>query len=92
MAKEANDKITPDLFQSERRPGRPRSNPLTREEQVRLNKRRQLRRDREKGLRRVELKLEEHVYTELSEQAAAKGISRSALIEQLLKQTLNTES
>lgn len=88
MAKEANDKITPDLFQSERRPGRPRSNPLTREEQMRLNKRRQLRRDREKGLRRVELKLDASMYEELNRQAEALGLSRSALIETLLKQAL----
>ncbi|EGN75067.1 Ribbon-helix-helix protein, copG family [Idiomarina sp. A28L] len=88
MAKEANDKITPDLFQSERRPGRPRSNPLTREEQMRLNKRRQLRRDKEKGLRRVELKLEAAMYEELNRQAETLGLSRSALIETLLKQAL----
>lgn len=91
MAKEANDKITPDLFQSERRPGRPRSNPLTREEQMRLNKRRQLRRDREKGLRRVELKLEVSMYEELNRQAETLGISRSALIEKLLTHALENK-
>ncbi|RUO22205.1 LexA regulated protein [Aliidiomarina iranensis] len=88
MAKEASDKITPDLFQSERRPGRPRSNPLSREEQMRLNKRRQLRRDKEKGLKRVELKIAASMYEELHERSEALGISRNALIERLLKQAL----
>ena len=49
MAKESSDLVTPDLFQSDRRPGRPRTNPLPREVQVRVNKRRQLQRDRKNG-------------------------------------------
>lgn len=88
MAKEANDKVTADLFQTEKRPGRPRSNPLPRADQLRFNKRRQLRRDKENGLRRVELKLPEAMYNTLNEQANAQGISRSALIEQLLTNAL----
>lgn len=88
MAKESSDLVTPDLFQSERRPGRPRTNPLPREVQVRVNKRRQLQRDRKNGLRRVELKLDETMYETLNRQAEEQGISRSALIEQILQQAL----
>ncbi|RUO35206.1 LexA regulated protein [Aliidiomarina sanyensis] len=91
MAKESADKVTPDLFQTEKRPGRPRTNPLPREQQLRLNKRRQLQRDKAKGLRRVELKLTQDMYDTLTDHAEAQGISRGALIEQLLKAALKTE-
>ncbi|WP_194755437.1 LexA regulated protein [Aliidiomarina indica] len=91
MAKEAADKITPDLFQAEKRPGRPRTNPLPREQQLRLNKRRQLQRDKAKGLRRVELKLADELYNALTEQAEAQGISRSTLIENLIMKGMRTK-
>ena len=55
MAKEQTDRTTLDLFADERRPGRPKTNPLSRDEQLRINKRNQLRRDKVRGLRRVEL-------------------------------------
>ena len=38
MAKIATDRTTIDLFAHEKRPGRPRTNPLPREEQLKLNK------------------------------------------------------
>ncbi|RUO25902.1 LexA regulated protein [Aliidiomarina minuta] len=92
MAKEATDKVTIDLFQHQRRPGRPRTNPLTRAEQMKLNKRRQLKRDKERGLRRIELKVEESVYEALNERAETCGLSRSQLIEKLLTEALATET
>ena len=57
MAKEQTDRITLVLFADERRPGRPKTSPLSRDEQLRINKRNQLKRDRVRGLRRVELKM-----------------------------------
>ncbi|VTP65222.1 LexA regulated protein [Leclercia adecarboxylata] len=57
MAKEHTDRTTLDLFANERRPGRPKTNPLSRDEQLRINKRNQLKRDKSRGLKRVELKL-----------------------------------
>jgi len=84
MAKETSDKVTIDLFQNQRRPGRPKTNPLPREEQMRHNKRRQLQRDRDNGLRRVELKIHESLYQKLNQQAEQQGISRSELIAQVL--------
>lgn len=88
MAKESTDTVTIDLFQGQRRPGRPRTNPLSRAEQMKLNKRRQLKRDKARGLRRIELKVEESVYQALNEQAEQDGVSRSQLIEQLLIESL----
>lgn len=84
MAKEQTDRTTLDLFADERRPGRPKTSPLSREEQLRINKRNQLQRDRVNGLRRVELKMNEEAVDILNRLAQERDISRSELIEQML--------
>lgn len=89
MAKESTDNVTIDLFQGQRRPGRPKTNPLSRAEQLKINKRRQLRRDKARGLKRIELKVEESVYHALNERAALAGISRSQLIEDILSDVMS---
>lgn len=89
MAKEQKDRTTLDLFASERRPGRPKTSQLSRDEQLRINKRNQLKRDKANGLQRVELKLSTDAVNQLTGLAAEKQLSRSELIELLL---LKTES
>ena len=84
MAKEQTDRTTLDLFANERRPGRPKTNPLSRHEQLRINKRNQLKRDKNRGLKRVELKLNADAVDALNELADARKISRSELIEEML--------
>ncbi|EJL85881.1 LexA regulated protein [Pantoea sp. BIGb0393] len=84
MAKEQTDRTTLDLFADERRPGRPKTSPLTRDEQLRINKRNQLKRDKVRGLRRVELKMSSEAVDALSTLADQQNISRSELIEQML--------
>lgn len=84
MAKEQTDRTTLDLFADERRPGRPKTNPLSRDEQLRINKRNQLRRDKVRGLRRIELKINEEAVEALNSLAEAQNISRSELIERML--------
>jgi hypothetical protein len=84
MAKEQTDRTTLDLFANERRPGRPKTNPLSRDEQLRINKRNQLKRDKSRGLKRVELKLNADAVDALNELAAAREMSRSELIEEML--------
>ncbi|OAT53719.1 LexA regulated protein [Providencia heimbachae] len=91
MAKEQTDRTTLDLFAEERRPGRPKTSPLSRDEQLRINKRNQLRRDKVKGLRRVELKLNEEAVAILNQLAEEKNISRSELIEEILMSQLELE-
>ncbi|WP_348731761.1 LexA regulated protein [Rheinheimera texasensis] len=88
MAKISSDRTTIDLFAHEKRPGRPKTNPLPREEQLKLNKRNQVRRDRSKGLKRIESKIPEDLYQKLDARAQALQTTRSALIEQLLTQAL----
>ncbi|OON38937.1 LexA regulated protein [Izhakiella australiensis] len=84
MAKENTDRTTIDLFADERRPGRPKTNPLSRDEQLRINKRNQLKRDKVRGLRRVELKLTAEAVDALNQLAESRQISRSELIEEML--------
>ncbi|MCI5763826.1 LexA regulated protein [Actinobacillus porcinus] len=92
MAKQDLDCITLDLFADERRVGRPKSNPLSRKQQIRINKRNQLRRDRACGLKRIELKLHTHLVRQLEERAIRQGLSRAELIENILQTHLNIQS
>ncbi|WP_417763809.1 LexA regulated protein [Shewanella sp.] len=91
MAKESTDRTTIDLFANEKRRGRPRSNPLSREQQLRVNKRNQIKRDREKGLKRIELKVSQELFDALNEKASDSNISRSQLIEIILQDTLTRQ-
>ena len=88
MAKIATDRTTIDLFAHEKRPGRPRTNPLPRDEQLKLNKRNQIKRDRSKGLKRIECKVSEQLYEQLSLSAEQQNMTRSAYIEWVLEQAL----
>lgn len=89
MAKQDSDCITEDLFALVPKVGRPRTNPLSREQQIRINKRNQLKRDRSSGLKRVELKLHTDMVDALEKVAVLKGISRGQLIERILNEYLN---
>lgn len=91
MAKEIADLTTLDLFNDEKRPGRPKTNPFSREVQVKINKRNQVKRDKNKGLKRVEFKLHTETFEQLDNLARHKGISRSDLIESLIVRALATE-
>ena len=84
MAKEQADRTTFDLFASEKRRGRPRSNPLSRSQQLKVNKRNQILRDKAKGLKRIELKVSQELYDVLNEKALEENLSRAQLIESML--------
>ncbi|OYD23103.1 LexA regulated protein [Oceanimonas baumannii] len=88
MAKQEADRTTLDLFADERRPGRPKTNPLPRQVQLKLNKRNQLKRDRERGLHRIELKVDEQLFSKLNVLANERRLSRAELIQTLLQQQL----
>ncbi|MCW8831712.1 MAG: LexA regulated protein [Colwellia sp.] len=92
MAKEVTDLTTIDLFHDEKRPGRPKTSPHSRDVQIRINKRNQVKRDKNKGLKRVEFKIHQNLFEELEGMAKSKGISRSELIEMLLIKSLAKES
>ncbi|MCC5824746.1 LexA regulated protein [Alkalimonas sp.] len=88
MAKSSSDRTTPDLFALEKRPGRPRTNLLPRQEQLKFNKRNQVKRDREKGLKRIEFKVPAELYQQLSKAAEQAQLTRSAYLEQVLTKVL----
>ena len=84
MAKEISDLTTFDLFQDEKRPGRPKTSPHPRNVQIKINKRNQVKRDKDNGLKRVEFKIHHSLFEQLEKLAKIKNISRSELIEALL--------
>ena len=91
MAKEIADLTTIDLFQNEKRPGRPKTSPHPRNFQIRINKRNQVKRDKNKGLKRVEFKIHHSLFEQLEQLAETQKISRSELIELLLIESLATK-
>lgn len=90
MAKQSADVTTIDLFSEEKRAGRPRTNPNPRSVQLRINKRNQVKRDKAKGLKRVEFKIQQELFEQLDQLAVSKSMSRSQLIEELLTDALQT--
>ncbi|MBU3823285.1 MAG: LexA regulated protein [Candidatus Oceanisphaera merdipullorum] len=88
MAKQDDDTTTLDLFADERRPGRPKTNPLPRHAQLKLNKRNQLQRDRARGLSRIELKVDQAMLDKLNLLATEQQLSRADLIQALLLEQL----
>jgi len=92
VAKELTDLTTIDLFNDEKRPGRPKTSPHPRNVQIRINKRNQVKRDKSNGLKRVEFKVHLSLFEQLEELAKSKKINRSELIETLLIKSLAKES
>ena len=88
MAKEVTDLTTIDLFNNEKRPGRPKTSPHSRSVQIKINKRNQVKRDKNNGLKRVEFKIHHSLFEQLEALAKTKNISRSELIEALLIESL----
>ncbi|WP_386692787.1 MULTISPECIES: LexA regulated protein [unclassified Lonepinella] len=91
MAKQDADCITLDLFANEKRVGRPKTNPLSREQQIRINKRNQIRRDKSSGLKRIELKLHHHLIQKLEDLATHNNVSRADVIENILQNYFNIQ-
>jgi len=92
MAKAFNDRTTIDLFANEKSRGRPKTNPLSRKDQLLVNKRNQIKRDKAKGLKRVELKVDEELFNTLNELADTHQLSRAQVIETLLVTQINSLS
>ncbi len=89
MAKEVADLTTIDLFSDDKRPGRPKTNPHSRSVQIKINKRNQVKRDKNNGLKRVEFKIHENLIEQLDKLAKETGTNRSELIESLLIKAIN---
>jgi hypothetical protein len=88
MAKQLSDLTTIDLFSNDKRPGRPKTNPHSRSVQVKINKRNQVKRDKNNGLKRVEFKIHQNLIEKLDQLAKDAGKNRSEVIESLLVEAL----
>lgn len=84
------DRTTIDLFEDQRRPGRPKTNPYPREVQLKHNKRYQLKRDKANGLKRIEFKVSSSLFDALNDVAKQRSMSRSELIESILSSAVGT--
>lgn len=88
MSVQLEDRTTIDMF-AERQRGRPKSNPYPRDVQIRVNKRSQRQRDRQKGLRRLEVKMSEELVQRIDEYAAKQKCSRAEVVEMSVDDWLN---
>jgi hypothetical protein len=80
MSIQLEDRSTIDMFSRPER-GRPRTNPYDRNTQLKLSKRLQRDRDKNKGMRRIEVKLNIDVIEVLDALATELGLSRAGVIE-----------
>jgi len=92
MAKEVTDQTTIDLFSQEKRPGRPKTNPYSRDLQLKINKRNQVKRDKHNGLKRVEFKIHQSVYEQLEALAKQRGVNRNELIQSIIMGSLTNQN
>ncbi len=83
MSIQTEDRTTIDMFSRPER-GRPKTSPYDRCTQLKLSKRLQRNRDKHKGMRRVEVKLNLDVVEVLDALAADLGLSRAEVIESSL--------
>jgi len=75
MAKASSDRNTIDLFG--KAPGRPRTQPLTRKDQLKLNKRAQREKEKALGLKRLELIVEQDTIDKLDQLCELNGLKRA---------------
>lgn len=88
MSIHPEDRTTIDMF-APSRPGRPRSSPYDRNQQLRINKRIQRQRDRQRGLQRLEVKLESEVVERLDDVCDDLNLSRAEVLELALRHWLH---
>lgn len=75
MAKSSADRNTIDLFGASR--GRPRSQPLSRKDQLKRNKRLQREKEKALGLKRLELVVDEETIAKLDQLCELNDVKRS---------------
>ncbi|TYL48234.1 LexA regulated protein [Marinomonas sp. IMCC 4694] len=86
MAKASSDRNTIDLFGTT--PGRPRTQPLTRKDQLKINKRAQRVKEKAQGLKRLELIVEQEVLDKLDQLCEKNGLKRAEWLTQQINQSL----
>lgn len=88
MSVQPEDRTTLDMFTVAQR-GRPRKNPYDRTLQCRVNKRTQRQRDKQRGVQRLEIRLEQTIVQQLDKSCEQLGLNRAQVLELALKQWLH---
>ncbi|MCB5161379.1 LexA regulated protein [Marinomonas algarum] len=88
MAKASSDRNTIDLFGKS--PGRPRTQPLTRKDQLKINKRAQRQKEKAQGLKRLELIIEQELVEKLDLLCEQSGLKRAEWISQQINKSLSS--
>ncbi len=88
MSIQQEDRTTIDMFSRPER-GRPKTSPYDRSTQLKLSKRLQRNRDKHKGMRRIEVKLNSDIVEVLDALAEDLGLSRAEVIENGLMRLLD---
>lgn len=87
MAKASSDRNTIDLFG--KAPGRPRTQPLTRKDQLKINKRAQREKEKALGLKRLELVVEQDTIDKLDQLCELNGIKRAEWLTLQINKSLS---
>lgn len=87
MAKASSDRNTIDLFGKS--PGRPRTQPLTRKDQIKINKRAQREKDKAQGLKRLELIIEQDIIDKLDKLCEMNGLKRAEWLTLQINKSLD---
>lgn len=87
MAKASSDRNTIDLFGKS--PGRPRTQPLTRKDQLKINKRAQREKEKAQGLKRLELIIEQDIIDKLDKLCEMTGLKRAEWLTQQINKSLD---
>ena len=87
MAKASSDRNTIDLFGKS--PGRPRTQPLTRKDQLKINKRAQREKEKAQGLKRLELIIEQDIIDKLDKLCELNGLKRAEWLTQQINKSID---
>ncbi|QUX92442.1 LexA regulated protein [Marinomonas sp. A3A] len=87
MAKASSDRNTIDLFGKS--PGRPRTQPLTRKDQLKINKRAQREKEKAQGLKRLELIIEQDIIDKLDKLCEMNGLKRAEWLTLQINKSLD---
>ncbi|MBD5770169.1 LexA regulated protein [Marinomonas colpomeniae] len=86
MAKSSSDRNTIDLFGKSA--GRPRTQALTRKDQLKVNKRVQREKERAQGLKRLELIIEQETLDKLDQLCEKNGLKRAEWLTQQINKSI----
>lgn len=88
MAKSSSDRNTIDLFGKSA--GRPRTQALTRKDQLKINKRTQREKEKAQGFKRLELVIEQDVLDKLDQLCEKNGLKRAEWLTQQINKSSST--